>query len=681
MVGSRMFKFMILLVMALAVYHQTFSAPFIFDDTNNILQNVFLFKMTSFFDLWNASFLTEWSRLRMVGYLSFALNYLWSGLDVFSYHVVNFLIHYFNGILVFFLCVKIQDLFGEGDRRSRELVSFFAAAIFLLHPLQTQAVTYIVQRFTSLSAFFYLSAFLSYVHARFYSSSVQKKLLYSVIFFTASVLGCLTKENFFSLFFMIIFFEFIFSGHSSPDSRFRPFAPKRIFLLAVPVMIVFLALAYHLNIFNRLQTALVCASDEGKVLTAWTYFLTQPRVIVQYMALLVLPIHQNFDYEFRMSETLLDPSTAGSFIFIAVIIGLAVSLWKKKAIFSFLIFWFFIALSIESTIFPIEDLIFEHRVYLSMFAFVLGVAILLTRIRKFYLGVFLLAAYVVFFSILAFQRNHVWRDPVVLWQDVVAKSPNKSRVRHNFGEALYASGQEARAIEEYHAALRINSCSSFTNNNLALIYWEQGLLDQAKQLFDKELECDRTGAFAAHNNLGMMYADQGMDEQAVESYEKAIAINPYWVEPYANLGSFYERKKDYRKAKQFFRKASEMFPHNMAMLMALVRVCLADGDDQCIDQSLIQTMNARGDAEKYLEIVSLVALEGPFSIAKKGYEKVMMLFPKTPQSYVEYGKFLANYNIFDAAIAIWERAQTIFPAHAEFSQLAEKARALQASQK
>jgi protein O-mannosyl-transferase len=215
-------------------------------------------------------------------------------------------------------------------------------------------------------------------------------------------------------------------------------------------------------------------SEKTKVQTQisrWEYLVTEMRVIVTYIRLIILPVNQNLDYDYPVYHSLFTPSVFLSFLFLLSIFGLGVYLLLRGMknnppspaahyrLIGFGILWFFITLSVESSIIPIVDVIFEHRLYLPLvgaFAGITtGVLIVAKRLRIEKIVIPTLALMTLVFSGVTYARNTLWKTEISLWQDVVEKSPNKARPHNNLGFAYASQGQRDGAIAEYQTALRL----------------------------------------------------------------------------------------------------------------------------------------------------------------------------------------------------------------------------------
>ena len=533
--------FIIIPLVTLLVYSATFHYPFVFDDDWYIINNPKIRGLESFLDF---------AGTRYVGFLSFAVNYRFGGLDVFGYHVVNIAIHITNGLLVWWLAtmtfrtpVMRRTATGPGV-----LVALVCAVIFVSHPVQTQAVTYITQRFASLATLFYLLSLCLYIKARLDAGSGGRgktRAIY-VLSLLSAVCAMKTKEISFTLPFIIILFDFIFFDDKDKGVKER--------LLYLSPFIVTLAII-PLSLFSPLGSAAdelrALQVKEFSTLSSYDYLMTQFPVIVTYLRLLILPVGQNLDYDYPLHTSFFDGEVAVSFLFLASIFFAAVYLlirsrrerngWGLVASFGTL--WFFVTISIESSVVPIQDVIFEHRLYLPsvgvFMAFTAGVFYAFERKGlKSVHAAYLLVVISVVLSGAAYKRNLAWADDVTLWEDVVRKSPAKARSHYNLGAAYYSEGRTDDAIAGYGEAIRLKPDFAKAYYNLANLYAGEGRLDEAVKEYTEALRF-KPDYVKAHNNLGVAYGRKGLTDLAMEEFRAALRQNPDYAEAHSNLGSAY----------------------------------------------------------------------------------------------------------------------------------------------
>ena len=377
--GSKKFHLVAGLLIAIStflVYSNTFYASFHFDDAQNIVENYSIRNLGNWIDITRGQ--------RGVAMLTFAINYAMGGLNVIGYHIANLVIHITNGILVYFLIFLTLNRIDSYKGIAKK-IAIYTALLFALHPIQTQAVTYIVQRMESLASMFMLIGLLLFIKGTETSKTVSRALLYGAVA-VSYLLGFNSKEIAITLPAIIILYDYCFLSEGNPKKLVSRWPIYGVLL----VILVFLAAPT----FTGLQETPGEAPSAGfgvQGITPNEYLFTQFNVLIYYITLLFVPVNQNLDYDFPVSKGLFEvpvvnqgtvlniplPPPIISLIIILTIIGFALYLLTRHAsrithqgrLIAFFILWFFIILSPSSSFIPIIDVIFEHRLYLPSVGF------------------------------------------------------------------------------------------------------------------------------------------------------------------------------------------------------------------------------------------------------------------------------------------------------------------------
>ena len=467
------------------IYSSNLNGPFIFDDSR--IQNNPQIHLTdlTFENLIRAGFESS-PKTRPVAHISFALNYYFHGFNTRGYHLVNITIHVLTAILLY-LFIKttlnlplLQSKYGE-----YALLPFAAALIWAVHPLQTQSVTYIIQRMNSMSSMFYILSLYLYVKGR-----IAKKIWHMwTLFFSAFFAGLLalgSKETAATLPFFIFLYEWYFLQDLDLSWLKKQFFPALILLLCI-VLLVF---AY----LGKSPIESIMGSYGAREFTLTQRILTEFRVVFFYISLLLFPhpSRLNLDHDFALSTGLATPiTTIASAGFLLILLVISISSARKHRLVSFCLLWFFGNLVIESSLISLE-IIFEHRNYLPSMMMVLLVLILIFPILKHSsVKVVFICIVMLLFSYWTFERNKVWNDKISLWSDCAAKSPGKARPHNNLGVALKKQGRVHEAIEHF------------------------------KQTIDLDPQFTE-----AYNNLGNSYMRIARSEEAIKQYKMALSITP-----------------------------------------------------------------------------------------------------------------------------------------------------------
>ncbi len=345
---------------ALVAYSNTFHVPFQFDDQPNIAHNPNIqIKVLAWDRIERLVKNTYKDSIRVFSYLTLALNYYFGGFNVFGYHLVNFLVHIASGVFLYwfllltFTLPSLKEKYGSISYR----VALFSSLIFISHPIQTQSVTYIVQRMASMAGMFYLLSLVLYVKGRL--STGRPRILYFAGTGLSYLLGVFSKENVAILPLFVALYEFYFFQRLDLSPKGR----KILFCLAAALFIIG---AFGLIAWGERYINLIIQGYHYRTFTISERLLTQSRVVLYYLTLLAFPhpSRLNLDYDFPISKTILDPpTTLISILIIAGLIGYSIWGARKKPVISFFILWYFGNLVIESSIIPLE-MVFEHRLYL-----------------------------------------------------------------------------------------------------------------------------------------------------------------------------------------------------------------------------------------------------------------------------------------------------------------------------
>ena len=461
------------LVVGSAIYANVLlRGEFNYDDIDYVVNNTFIRDMSHFRNV---------SELRYVGYLTFALNYLYGGLEPRNYHFFNILIHIANAVVVYLLASCLIRLTrreeGQEVPAGDWAIPFAATVVFLTHPLATQSVSYISQRFSSLSTLFYLSAVLLYLSGRERhesGASVFNPRL--VLAFGCACLGIKTKETVFTLPAMLTILEWVFfrTETGTRGKRWLILLPFYATMLIVPLSLY----GPELGLFETVSG--ISERTRGEKLldldtrSRTEYLLTQFRVIVTYLRLMVAPYGQRVIYDYPRYTSILSVPVILSFLLLA---SIAWGGWRclqrsfrttgtervETRLTGLGILWFFVTISVESSIIPIKDVIFEHRTYLPSFgAYLAMIALISMGVRRYrpqYKPVALVLVFLLIGGLLGmatYQRNRVWLNCFAFWDDAVRKEPGLPIVWQNRAWSyLMVAGIPDEALHDLNKSIEL----------------------------------------------------------------------------------------------------------------------------------------------------------------------------------------------------------------------------------
>jgi len=607
-------RYLVLIILGLVVYAQTFGYNFVFDDLYFIVNNPYIKRFDRLYHLWGSV-----PRSRTIGFYSFAFNYFLDRLHPPGYHIFNFVVHLLATGLVWALARALFKITGWVDRE----LSFVIALLFLVHPCQTQAVTYISQRFESMATVFYLGAIYCYLCARLSFFRPHKIFLF-ICSVGLAVLGILTKEVAVTIPAMLLALEWIFLKKGSFE--IRKTLSWQVYLLLFILGVIFLCLFMKLvgTDFNSiyLRFSAPSLSHDGDIITGGKYVLTQMRVFLTFMRLLVLPVHQNLDYDYPLSTGILHPPlTLLGLCGISAMIFLIIKLRQGWPLIAFGLAWVLITFSINTA--PRVQVIFEHKLYLISFGFLLAaVCALSTVIKDRKVLVAVLIVLIAVLSAASYKRNQVWENQVTIWSDVVQRSPHKARAYNGLGVAFDEEGYLVDALTNFNKAIEINPYYEHAYNGRGNVYSKQGLIAQALWDYHQAVAIDPNYA-DVYYNLGILYDKQGNFAQALLEYNKAINKRSDYAEAYYNRANTYRNINNFAQALSDYNKALEYDP----------------------------------DHEKaYINRGNTYSRQGNFVQAISDYNKAFALDPGDVQVYIDRGTCYAQQKNYTQALADYNRA-------------------------
>ncbi|HEY6872964.1 MAG TPA: tetratricopeptide repeat protein [Geobacteraceae bacterium] len=505
---------------------------------------------------------------RTVGFLTFALNYKLDGFHERGYHLVNVIIHLLNGLLVYALCLLTLDtpfLRATPISGRKTLVALLCALLFIAHPVQTSAVNYVYQRLALLATMFSLLTFVLYARWRLCSfrpggpAGGWRPLAWYGGALLALALGMKTKENTFTVPFVIALYELLF---------FRgPVRKRAINLIPLGMTLFIIPLTQFVSMGRGFGQV---SSEYDKMGYNWIHFiLTQLRVLVTYIRLLFLPAGLRLEYDYPLFTSFWDAPVILSFAAHCLILGLAGYLIRRSSsrdrelrLIAFGILWFYCFNIMESSILAfVTMIILEYRVYMPSVGFFMaaatGVELLRRKMpsRKAQMAFSaLLVLVVVTMSAATYARNEVWRDEARFWEDTVKKSPGRFVPYVNLGAVYKRRGRLAEAALALQSAIRLQPNYADAYVSLGEVYRFQGRPEEARRMLGMALTIN-PGLAAAHQGMGCLYDDLGRYDEAVREFDTAIRIDPANAQIHDDLGISYARQKRHDEAEREFTAA------------------------------------------------------------------------------------------------------------------------------
>jgi tetratricopeptide (TPR) repeat protein len=530
-------SFLIFSLFIILSYHNTLDASWHLDDRPNIVNNHYLHIDSLQPKKLYQSFFTNPKNpeelnnkpYRPVACLTFALNWYFGQDAVFGYHLINIIIHTLSA---FFLFVFILNLFATPNLKNNHatnpfFIALLASLLWAVNPIQTQAVTYIVQRMAQLAAMFYLLGMFAYLKARL-SGMMKQSIPWFAACLVFFILGIFSKPNAAMLPAALLLLEVTFFQDIT-DKKTR----KRIYFITIALGCGIILIGSVLFLKGNPLSVL---NYDSRPFTLTERVLAQPRIVLFYISQIFYPMPERLSiaHDVTLSSTLLKPwTTIPAILIILALIGLSLWQLKKRPVISFAVLFFFLNHVIESSIIPLE-IIFEHRNYLPSLFLFFPVAYFLSHLLLSYkknnlihgLIILLIVSLMIFFSASTYIRNQAWKNDITLWQDAVKKAPNNARASNILAIRL-AWGDHSTHPRRFDMALKLfkdslekqiprKDVKAEIYGNMALIYFHRkNEPDKAFELFDMALEIN-PGNLKIRRDLASAHIIQKEFDNALE---------------------------------------------------------------------------------------------------------------------------------------------------------------------
>jgi tetratricopeptide (TPR) repeat protein len=534
----------LLSIITAITYWPSLHYAFQFDDIANI-QKHFDIRSHSFFSLF-------FSGSRWISYWLNSIFYSIGKFDPFAYRVGSLLIHITNGALLFFI-ILFALMHSKGQhffKRNALNIATITSMLFLLHPVQTQTVSYVIQsQLEGLACMAILSMVLTFLHLC-YANTFIKKLVLTMLLFCIATISCCTKEIAIISPLLLLLVDWFFVSHGSWNSiKKRWWLHAGVFVLIVGIYLWFLKPSFFTNILclnmevkNNIGN-IITENPQAKINT-WSFFISQFKVILHYIWMFIWPFNISVEYDWVLARSFFALDCFLPFLTL-VIIGLTIFriLYTHRThVICFGALWFFICIAPRSSIIPSPELLVDYKTYTASIGWLLILACAIIKLIELIASkikhqrtalqtrqarTVMASLLVIPLSLATWQRNFVWSSGTEFWMNIIKNAPYKARAYNNY------------AVE------------------LSQIYKRY---EEAIPYFKKATQMDSTYP-DPWNNVAVCYSHLNHLDQAIESLQQGLKINPYYPEGYNNLASFYLRKKEYDKVEKCLKTALQLRPH------------------------------------------------------------------------------------------------------------------------
>ena len=603
----------ILMLATWLAYSNCLNAPFIFDDISNIEAN------EAIRSLWPLGSVVDKSN-RPLLMLTLAFNYAIGGLDVRGYHLFDVVVHIVAGLTLFAFVRRTLRLRGVESRfrKSADLIAFSIALIWLVHPLQTQAVTYIVQRCESLMGMF----FLLFLYCTLRGALSPKPIGWYLSAVTFCWLGMGTKEVMVVAPIVMLVYDRIFLSDS-----WKAVCRNRwpVYLTCGLAQVALLVLVPK----NLAQHADVSAGFQVRGLTAWEYVRSQPAVILHYLRLAFWPDQLCLDYMWPVARSPLEIYGAGLVILALLAGSLQALRWRPRLALAGMAF--FVVLAPTSSFMPILDLAVEHRMYLPLISVivlaVLCLFVLVSRLlraetsqRSAFVTIVLIAAAAL--TVRTRTRNADYFSRTSMWSDVVAKAPHNFRGHLGLGLALQGENKFDQAVAAFERAIELNPSYAMAHHSLGVLQVAQGRADEAISHYEQAIRFS-AGYVLAYRNYGNLLARQGDYHGAMELYTKAAAVQPPNEATYRVIAHTLLRVRRYKEAADALQAAVNLKPDSLVDVAWLAWVRATAPDAELRDgEEAVRLANQAVRATRYQDSGAMTILAAAYAEAGRFDEAI-----------------------------------------------------------
>jgi protein O-mannosyl-transferase len=657
----------------IAAYANSLSGPFIFDDRYWIIDNPTIRHLWPIGDVLFSDRAISFGARPVVA-LSLALNDALGGDKVWGYHAMNIAIHIATALVLFGVIRRTLRLpcFAGRFEAAAEPLALASALLWALHPLQTAAVTYVIQRAEMAVSLFYLLVI--YFVIRGATTAPNRSRIAAAWYLAsvaAAVLGAATKEVIVTVPVVVLLYDRAFLSGS-----FRAAIRERwglyLGLLASWGVIAWVLLVTG---FHSGSVGFSVSNFNWR-----TYLQTQPGVLLHYLRMAVWPAGLTLDYSWPVARTVDEIVPAA----ITVVAMLCVTCWLvvKRPKLGFLPATFFLILAPTSSFVPILDAAFDHRMYLPLAALVVAAIIggytffdrrlqpspertLALVLKRWRLPLAALAAVLVALGAATAVRNADFRSALRIWQDTVDKRPENARAWGELGDAWKEQGNAASAIGCYERALALKPDFTEALTNLYEFLSAQGNLAQGAADLRRIL-AQRPDEAWPHSNLARFLMAVSQPEEAFDHFNRSVEIEPQNIELRLRLIDFLLNRGRIDEAVAQTRIVLQMHPDSADAVLASARVLIAQGrDGEALTESL-RALRIRPDlAEAYLNIANIDMRQGKYARAATYFEKAVDFAPRSLEAQHNLALALDHLGKKSEAIVHFRKALEIKPTSAE----------------
>jgi len=628
---------MLIIILGFVAYANSLSGKFVLDDNALIKNNAYI---RSWGNLAKriSLYLGESQRMqfRPLIQCAFTLDYSLWRLDTKGYHLTNIILHILVAISIYWL---IRLLFQDN------LLSLLTSLLFVVHPIHTEAVSYISGRADSLVSLFMLLCIIFYI-----KQLKSGKAPFYILMLITCILATFSKENSLILSGLLLLYHYAFRQR-----------------LKLTSFIPILAIAFTYVAFRvfSIKTTPIDVSTATTVLERIPGFFV---AVTNYIRLLFLPLDLHLDYGQRLFSFTHPQVILGMIITLGLLLY-AIKIRKSNKLTSLAIGWFFITLLPVSNLYPVFSYMAEHFLYLPSIGFFLVLASGLShtyKIKKLKIPAIAISIILLcFYSYLTIRQNEYWRNPIAFYKRSIKYSPDSALMYTSLGWEYKALKRYQEAIEALKKAIKINPEYEEAHYNLGLTYAMLKRYDEAIIAYKKAIKINPDYE-EVYISLGTAYKSINRIKEAQDLFEETIKLNPYFAQAHNNLGVIYYDFKQYDQAASAYKKAIELHPdyaeayNNLGLLYSAL-----NQSQQAVTAYQKAIESDPGFAEVYNNLGREYEKLDRINDAISSYKEAVKLDPDFPGSYNNLGVVYYTLKQYNQAVASYQKAIQLNPQYAE----------------
>lgn len=666
-----------LMALSWVFYHPSLHYNFQFDDIANI---------TKYFYVRNNSFSALFfTGTRWISYWLNSLYYKINKFDPFLYRVGNVTFHTITSVLVFLFLFSVLSRRTQEDffKKNSYALALCTAFLFLLHPVQTQTVSYVIQgQLEGLAMLFIMAMATCFVY-RCFAQGVVKTVL-TIALFMLAIVSCGTKEiAILSPLLLVVIDWFFVAQGSMANFRKRLWLHAALSLLVISIYMWFLKPQFFTDIFGLKIVAYnnngnVITQNPSDAITPYLFFISQFKVILHYLFIFIWPFNMSVEYDWVLAQHFFALDSIVPFFVLCVIAVLILRMLRKNraSVIGFGLIWFFTCILPRTSIIPSPELIVDYKTYIASFGWLFVIASVvvygmqmlcrnvyvaqrLAHIENAHIASVMLMMLCVPLGLFTVERNKVWRSGDAFWLNVMHNAPNKARAYNNYGvEIAQHQHKYLQAIPYFKKAIAMDKYYPDPRNNLAVAYSSLGRLDDAIAVLEEGISQNHHYP-EEYNNLASFLLQKKEYARAENVLKKAIQLRPYYGKAYFNLGRVYLELKNYETAYTFFKKACTEadFDNDMGFTVYGQSCAQLGKYDEAIFAFTKAVEHAPNSPELWLNLGNVYYKSQQYAQARHVYTGIIQKWPNFIQGWFNLGETHYELGDFQEAYGYYKRIE------------------------